>query len=196
MLIGLVGKFWHRHRKPRPVEYNPDPEYHKRRDDAKMPIRRRVARAQGAAATAISADVSAPPTPAKNGDVNNLSRHSPSSMKDDDDRAISPVSTASSASEPPLAQKVKLNGVVRAKSGTPRSSGAAVARETKGPVKPIAPREKTEASSVKEDKKPVISRVKSENGGHEKSPVATVHASNLTADVLPPAATVVSERFL
>jgi SWI/SNF-related matrix-associated actin-dependent regulator of chromatin subfamily B member 1 len=29
---------------------------------------------------------------------------------DDDDRAISPVSTASSASEPPLAQKVKMNG--------------------------------------------------------------------------------------
>jgi len=160
-----------------------------------MPIRRRAARAQGAAAAAISADVSAPATPAKNGDVNNLSRRSPS-VKDDDDRAISPVSTASSASEPPLAQKVKLNGVVRAKSGTPRSFSAAVAREAKGLVKPTTPREKVEASSAKEDKKPVISRVKSENGGHEKSPVATVHASNLTVDVVPPAATVVSECFL
>jgi hypothetical protein len=23
-----TGKFWHRHRRPRPVVYNPDPEYH------------------------------------------------------------------------------------------------------------------------------------------------------------------------
>lgn len=170
-----------------------------RKDDTKMPVRKRAARAQGAAATATSADISAPSTPAKNGDINNLSRRSLSPMKDDDDRAISPVSTASSASEPPLAQKVKLNGVARAKSGTPRSSGGGGARETKGLVKPIPLREKADAPSAKEDKKPAMSRVKSENGGHgghEGSPAASVHASNSTANVVPPAVTVVSERSL
>lgn len=116
-----LGKFWHRHRRPRPVEYNPDPNFHsglkqKEIDTLKTPSTKKrgaaVLRAQNASAISTSvatpssiagADVSEPQTPAgkSNGD---------SKDKEDDDRPISPVSTASSASEAPLAHKVKVNG--------------------------------------------------------------------------------------
>ena len=122
-----IGKFWHRHRRPRPVTYNADPDFHsgvkqKETDGAKTPAGKR----KGAAAAALraqstAADISEPQTPARStnggsGDVGGepSSRKSPTPAdvfnKDDDDRAISPVSTTSSASEPPLAQKVKMNG--------------------------------------------------------------------------------------
>ena len=66
-------------------------------------------------ASATPADISAPQTPTRSngGDVGEPSSRkspTPNVNKEDDDRAISPVSTASSASEPPLAQKVKMNG--------------------------------------------------------------------------------------
>ena len=68
-------------------------------------------------AQSTAADISEPQTPARStngGDVGEpSSRKSPTpaaAVKDEDDRAISPVSTTSSASEPPLAQKVKMNG--------------------------------------------------------------------------------------
>lgn len=109
---------------------------------------------QGAAATSTPMDVSAPATPAKNGDID--SRRSPSPNRDDDDRAISPVSTASSASEPPLAQKIKLNGVGH-KSGTPRSSAG-----PKSLGKPITP------SLGRREEKFITPKVKAENG-HEVS---------------------------
>jgi SWI/SNF-related matrix-associated actin-dependent regulator of chromatin subfamily B protein 1 len=176
------------------VEYNPDPEYHMRKEgDSRTPGKKKAAalRAQSAAAAATPVDISAPATPAtKNGDLDTHSRRSPSPMKDDDDRAISPVSTASSASEPPLAQKFnKLNGT---KVGTPRSSGA---KETnnKGSVKPITPREKADTPVVKEEKKSMMPKVKSENG-QEVSPPASVHAPSSTSEVAPPA-NVVSKRL-
>ena len=123
-----IGKFWHRHRRPRPVTYNADPDFHsgvkpKETEGTKTPAGKR----KGAAAAALraqstAADISEPQTPARstnggNGDTGSgepSSRKSPTPSgalnKDDDDRAISPVSTSSSASEPPLAQKVKMNG--------------------------------------------------------------------------------------
>jgi SWI/SNF-related matrix-associated actin-dependent regulator of chromatin subfamily B protein 1 len=67
-------------------------------------------------AQSTAADISEPQTPGRSngGDVGEpFSRTSPTPAAvkdDDDDRATSPVSTASSASEPPLAQKVKMNG--------------------------------------------------------------------------------------
>lgn len=72
-------------------------------------------RAQSTAASATPADISEPQTPARSngGDIGEpTSRRSPTPTagKDDDDRAMSPVSTASSASEPPLAKRVKMNG--------------------------------------------------------------------------------------
>jgi SWI/SNF-related matrix-associated actin-dependent regulator of chromatin subfamily B protein 1 len=193
LMDSIIGKFWHRHRRPRPVEYNPDPEYHMRKDgDSRTPGKKKAAalKAQSAAAAATPVDISEPATPAKNGDIDS-SRRSPSPMKDDDDRAISPVSTASSASEAPLAQKFKVNGT-QTKPGTPRASTAP--KETKGSVKPVTPREKAETPVMKEEKKHVTPKVKTENG-QEGSPPASVHAPNSTSEVVP-TTTVVSERFL
>ena len=120
------GKFWHRHRRPRPVTYNADPDFHsgvkqKDTEGTKTPAKRKGAaaalRGQSTTASATPADISEPQTPTRSngGDVGEpSSRKSPTPAAavkdDDDDRAISPVSTASSASEPPLAQKVKMNG--------------------------------------------------------------------------------------
>jgi len=135
-----IGKFWHRHRRPRPVEYNPDPNFHsglkqKEVDTLKTPsTKKRGAaglRAQNASAIFTSAatpssiagaDVSEPQTPAagkSNGD---------SKDKEGDDRAISPVSTASSASEAPLAHKVKVNGNHRKSSPVITPSGTEITK--------------------------------------------------------------------
>ncbi|PPQ68608.1 hypothetical protein CVT24_005426 [Panaeolus cyanescens] len=115
---GICGKFWHRHRRPRPVEYNSDPAYHKglkqKEIEAKTPLSKKKSaaaalRAQSNAISTPAAD-SEPQTPVRSngGDIES-SRKSPTPAGDDD-RAISPVSTSSSASEAPLAQKVKVNG--------------------------------------------------------------------------------------
>ncbi|KAF7762167.1 hypothetical protein Agabi119p4_8760 [Agaricus bisporus var. burnettii] len=174
---GTCGKFWHRHRRPRPVEYNPDPEFHMRKEgDTKNTSKKKsgTQKGQGAAATSTPMDVSAPATPAKNGDID--SRRSPSPNRDDDDRAISPVSTASSASEPPLAQKIKLNGVGH-KSGTPRSSAG-----PKNLGKPITP------SLGRREEKFITPKVKAENG-HEVSsntPAPNSPSINMIPPQLPP----------
>ncbi|KAH9474828.1 SWI/SNF chromatin-remodeling complex subunit SNF5 [Psilocybe cubensis] len=146
---GTCGKFWHRHRRPRPVEYNSDPDFHsglkqKEIEAAKTPASKKkgaaaALRAQSAAHSATpAADASEPQTPTRsNGDLES-SRRSPSpsghqGANQDDDRAMSPVSTASSASEPPLAQKVKMNGSSHTKgassSGTPMPAPATPARQ-------------------------------------------------------------------
>ncbi|KIM36135.1 hypothetical protein M413DRAFT_320258 [Hebeloma cylindrosporum] len=134
---GTCGKFWHRHRRPRPVEYNPDPDFHsgvkqKEVDGARTPASKKkgaaaALRAQSAANSATpAADASEPQTPTRsNGDLEaGSSRRSPSPTPAalammDDDRALSPVSTASSASEAPLAQRVKLNGSSHKATPTP-----------------------------------------------------------------------------
>ena len=122
-----IGKFWHRHRRPRPVTYNSDPDFHlgvkqkEPTEGTKTPGKRKgtaaALRAQSTAASATPADISEPQTPARSngGDVGEpSSRKSPTpavaASKEDDDRDMSPVSSASSASEAPLAQKVKMNG--------------------------------------------------------------------------------------
>jgi hypothetical protein len=125
-VLTKIGKFWHRHRRPRPVTYNADPDFHsgvkqKETEGTKTPAGKRKGGAAAALrAQSTAADISEPQTPARstnggNGDAGEpSSRKSPTPAdavnKDDDDRAISPVSTTSSASEPPLAQKVKMNG--------------------------------------------------------------------------------------
>ncbi|KAJ7481525.1 hypothetical protein FB451DRAFT_1443853 [Mycena latifolia] len=106
---GTCGKYWHRHRRPRPVEYNSDLEYHanlkREADIAKTLAKRRggaaALRAQSGTMPATPADTSEPPTPRDSGE--GPSRQSGT-------RDVSPVSDASSASERPLAQTVKING--------------------------------------------------------------------------------------
>lgn len=156
--------------------------------DTKTPAKKKAAalRAQSTAATATPVDVSAPPTPAKNGDVDAPSRRTPSPIRDEDDRAISPVSTASSASEPPLAQKIKLNGATHTKPGTPKVSA-------KGSMRPITPREKADLLSAKEDRKPSTPKVKAENG-QEGSPPNSTRAANPTSEAAS-TTNAVSERF-
>ncbi|OBZ66973.1 hypothetical protein A0H81_13301 [Grifola frondosa] len=132
------GKFWHRHRRPRPVVYNSSAEYHlgliKDAENAKVAAKRKRPQSAVAdeptpsAAPTVDGDMEAetpgpvkaevwvevPPTPA-----------TPALPVQPDaaERAISPVSTASSASEPPLAQRMlKTNGASHSKSAPPAAS--------------------------------------------------------------------------
>ncbi|KAF7366705.1 hypothetical protein MSAN_00928600 [Mycena sanguinolenta] len=130
---GTCGKYWHRHRRPRPVEYNSDLEYHanlKREAELAKTVARRkggaaALRALNGTVSATPADTPEPQTPRDSGE--GPSRQSPT-------RELSPVS--SSPSEPPLAAKVKINGIHHANS-TPKAEPAATVTppvESKPPV--------------------------------------------------------------
>ncbi|KAF8062306.1 hypothetical protein FPV67DRAFT_266178 [Lyophyllum atratum] len=132
---GICGKYWHRHRRPRPVEYNPDPDFHsglkREADVAKITasVKKKggaaALRAQSSTLPPTPAETSEPQTPSRsNGDLDVSARQSPVPMMADDDRAVSPVSTASSASEPPLAQRMKLNGNSHRRVSTPPPASA------------------------------------------------------------------------
>lgn len=130
-IVFVPGKFWHRHRRPLPVEYNSDPEFHLgiKRDQE---LAKTVAKKKGGAAAlraqaaAAQAEGSVEPTTPRRGkndtwvEVPSRSSVAPSAPVQDDERAISPISTTSSASEPPLAQRIRSNGV----NHTPNSSSA------------------------------------------------------------------------
>ncbi|KAJ7099593.1 hypothetical protein B0H15DRAFT_771273 [Mycena belliarum] len=115
---GTCGKYWHRYRKPRPVEYNSDYDFHSTgvRKEADL-ARRRRGRPSGAV-PATPADTSAPQTPRDNEE--DPSRHSPT-------RDVSPVSTVSSTSDRPLAQRIRINRI-------PSSSPPAPAPPPTAPV--------------------------------------------------------------
>lgn len=94
------GKFWHRHHRPRPVEYNSNPEFHTRKgNDSKIPAQKnkRTVGAKGAATLASSVGVSSLAlAPTANWDIGTEPWRSHSPPPDEDDGAISPTSTASS----------------------------------------------------------------------------------------------------
>ncbi|KAJ7028706.1 hypothetical protein C8F04DRAFT_963603 [Mycena alexandri] len=106
---GTCGKYWHRHRRPRPIDYNSDLEHHatlkRAAEYAKTMAKRKggaaALRAQGGTVPATPADTSEDQTPRDTGE--GPSRQSPA-------RELSPISDTSSASEAPLAQTVKING--------------------------------------------------------------------------------------
>ncbi|KAH8097112.1 hypothetical protein BXZ70DRAFT_895483 [Cristinia sonorae] len=117
---GTCGKFWHRHRRPRPVTYNSDLAYHQNLKDqeeqAKVAASRKK-RPQPAHADPPSskAPTVEPETPKPKSDiwmeVNSPSKNVNNGIEEPE-RAVSPASSTSSASEPPLAQqRVKANGV-------------------------------------------------------------------------------------
>ncbi|KAJ6588347.1 hypothetical protein B0H19DRAFT_921992 [Mycena capillaripes] len=122
---GTCGKYWHRHRRPRPVEYNSDLEYHAglKRDAefAKTMAKRKggaaALRAQSGTVPATPVDTSEPQTPRDNGE--GPSHQSPA-------RELSPVSDASSASDPP----VKINGINGAHSAPPQPPPPKVVEQT------------------------------------------------------------------
>ncbi|KAF8480047.1 SNF5-domain-containing protein [Russula ochroleuca] len=128
---GTCGKFWHRHRRPRPVMYNPDPEYHlglrTETDKSKIYPKKKGGAAARAANTPVvdqdeptPATAPEPETPSKLEPVVEIPRRAPSGAgrrHADAERAVSPVSSgSSSASESPLIQKMKLNGTGHSKS--------------------------------------------------------------------------------
>ena len=121
------------------MEYNSDPEYHlnlKRDQELAKTVAKKkggaaALRAQAAAAQADGSAESPTPRRGKSDvwvEVPSRSSMAPSAPIQDDERAISPISTTSSASEPPLAQRIKgSNGVVHVQSAPDSSSASAQA---------------------------------------------------------------------
>ncbi|KAG1752128.1 hypothetical protein EDB19DRAFT_1627888 [Suillus lakei] len=130
---GTCGKFWHRHRRPRPVTYNQDPDYHlsQRRETEQVKIG--VKRKGRAPNSQVAADGQDTLSRQKSDLSVDISARLP--VASEDDRAMSPVSTASSDTEAPLAQRVtKVNGANHAglasSSGTPPPASNGIARPT------------------------------------------------------------------
>ncbi|KDQ50935.1 hypothetical protein JAAARDRAFT_199488 [Jaapia argillacea MUCL 33604] len=149
---GMCGKYWHRHRRPRPVEYNSEADYHlnlkREAENAKTvakkkggaaALRAALERDQQSPAPASGipdgiADSSEPPTPRRPNskvdvwaDIPTPSR--PASSTNDAIKAepVSPISSgSSSSSEPPLAQRIsKPNGANHSHISTPGASSHA-----------------------------------------------------------------------
>ncbi|KAJ7209739.1 hypothetical protein GGX14DRAFT_631874, partial [Mycena pura] len=97
---GTCGKYWHRYRKPRPVEYNSNYEFHangqKKEADMAKKRKGRPPNSTMPATPETRPDTPETQTPLDEGP----SRQSP--VRED-----SPVSTASSTSEVPLSQRIK-----------------------------------------------------------------------------------------
>ncbi|KAI0768187.1 hypothetical protein BD413DRAFT_614533 [Trametes elegans] len=119
---GTCGKYWHRHRRPRPVQYNSSAEYHlgiiRAEEQAKYNSKRKRPQStvtdEPAKPPPVDEDAEmetpGPSKPKSEPEPPSVPQERPSAAPDGTDRAISPVSTASSASESPLAQRVKMNG--------------------------------------------------------------------------------------
>jgi len=122
-----LGKYWHRHRRPRPVEYSTDPEFHlrqqakggndegnskaagsKKKKSQVVVDETKYEEADATEDVREEEDGVAPTTAAN---VAKLEAQTASVLPHLlDNRPLSPVSTASSASEPPLVEQVKMNG--------------------------------------------------------------------------------------
>ncbi|KIK95677.1 hypothetical protein PAXRUDRAFT_140130 [Paxillus rubicundulus Ve08.2h10] len=128
---GTCGKFWHRHRRPRPVQYNSDPQYHMNLKNDSEQVKTSAKR-RGRAPNSAAADGADTPSQQKSEVWVEVASRLPNSVipPSEDDRPVSPVSTASSGSEAPLAQQFLKNY------GTRRSPSAAPPR----PSTPDSPR--------------------------------------------------------
>jgi SWI/SNF-related matrix-associated actin-dependent regulator of chromatin subfamily B protein 1 len=135
------GKFWHRHRRPRPVTYNQDPDYHLslRRETEQVKVG--VKRKGRAPNSQVAADGQDTPSRQKSDLSVDISTRLPVPASE----AMSPVSTASSDTEAPLAQRVtKVNGANHAglasSSGTPppTSNGIVHPKSPGGSSTPIS----------------------------------------------------------
>jgi SWI/SNF-related matrix-associated actin-dependent regulator of chromatin subfamily B protein 1 len=133
------------------VEYNSSAEYHTNKlreaELAKTVARRRggaaALRAQNAGAATPGEDGEAASSPQNEGELEPPPRQSqqPTVPPSEDDRAVSPASSTSSDSEPPLAQRAsKANGSNHASSVTPApTSSGPVATQASPQVSPSAP---------------------------------------------------------
>ncbi|TCD69938.1 SWI/SNF chromatin-remodeling complex subunit [Steccherinum ochraceum] len=123
---GTCGKFWHRHRRPRPVVYNSSLAFHQglrdQEEQAKMAAsRKKRPHAAQVDPPSSKAPTVEPETPKPKSEVwvEINSKNSGQNGTEDPERAPSPASSTSSASEPPLAQRVKANGINHSKSAPP-----------------------------------------------------------------------------
>ncbi|KAF8556610.1 SNF5-domain-containing protein [Imleria badia] len=118
---GTCGKFWHRHRRPRPVQYNSDPQYHLSLRNEE--VGKTTAKKRGRAANSTVADGTETPSRQKSelwAEVPTRPPNSATIPPSEDDRPVSPVSTASSVSEAPLAQQsLKTNGASQSTAAAP-----------------------------------------------------------------------------
>jgi len=122
-----VGKYWHRHRRPRPVEYSTDPEFHIRQQakggndegnskavsykKKKSQVVVDEVKYEEADAVEDTREEEGEVAPTTTANVAKLEAQTASVLPHPlDDRPLSPVSTASSASETPLVEQVKMNG--------------------------------------------------------------------------------------
>lgn len=110
---GMCGKFWHRHRRPRPVTYSSDPAFHLKLKDETDRSKTTSKRKRGPAKETVE-DA---PTPAAQLETPSKGRA----------RANSAASTSSSASESPLARRVRAHSSREKEdkdaSAAPHSSG-------------------------------------------------------------------------
>lgn len=128
----VIGKYWHRHRKPMVVEYNSTAEFHlnkiREAELARTMARRKggaaALRAQNISASTPGADEAEPPSspPPPESVPETPARQVLPEIK----RAVSPASSTSSDSEPPLAQRItRMNGSNHASSVPPASTSSA-----------------------------------------------------------------------
>lgn len=121
LMVCLLGKFWHRHRRPRPVQYNSDPQYHLNLRNEELG--KTNSKKRGRAANSVAADGAETPSRQKSElwiEVPTRPPNSTTIPPSEDDRPVSPVSTASSVSEAPLAQQsLKTNGASQSTSAAP-----------------------------------------------------------------------------
>ena len=140
-LMNPAGKFWHRHRRPRPVQYHADLEYHlnlrHQEEQAKLAAsRKKRPHAHNHEAPSSKAATVEPDTPSKPKAevwVDLPPKMEPSisgQVPSETTRGGSPASVASSASEPPLAQTVKVNGTSHS---APSAPAAPTEQETPVP---------------------------------------------------------------
>ncbi|TBU24697.1 hypothetical protein BD311DRAFT_671180 [Dichomitus squalens] len=141
---GTCGKYWHRHRRPRPVTYNSSLEYHmgliraeeqqKSSSKRKRPQSSVVEEAKSQVVDDEDMDTPAP-APPKSKAGKETSAAPDGVLAELPETAVSPVSTASSGSEPPLSHRIKVNGA-HSKSAPP------------GPPEPVVKQESTNATGV------------------------------------------------
>ncbi|RPD76210.1 SNF5-domain-containing protein [Lentinus tigrinus ALCF2SS1-7] len=187
---GTCGKYWHRHRRPRPVTYNSSLEYHQGLQRAEE-MQKSAAKRKRPHSAVVEVK---PQIPDDDDDVGTPAPSKPKSKAgstvpdgasgDAPDRAVSPVSTASSASESPLAHRVKMNGA-HSKSAPPAhpdpevkpepnqappqaspSRAAPSAPPTQHP--PVGVAISTPASSVADSLDASVVRAAVDDGGHAR----------------------------
>ncbi|EGO01042.1 hypothetical protein SERLA73DRAFT_179083 [Serpula lacrymans var. lacrymans S7.3] len=160
---GTCGKFWHRHRRPRPVEYNADAEYHinLRREVGTAATTRRRGRAQN---TSLQNNNDRPDTPSRSRpevEAPSMPPASSNALPSEDDRAVSPVSESSSGSEPPLAQQfLKANGGGHASPAPPPQASTS---ET--PTRSPAPRPASTSNNSQGNRSPFPTEPSTVAGG-------------------------------